>query len=100
MEDVQPPAEDLPPDRTQPPAQHSQQGQSRERLEQGEKVYEVRALLTGRADRLARRGSGRRSKTRSATRRGRAVGDRIPQGKAEDLAIGATLRAAAPYQQR
>lgn len=99
VEDVQPPAEDLPPDRTQPPAQHSQQGQSRERLEQGEKVYEVRALLTGRADRLARRGSGRRSKTRSATRRGRAVGDRIPQGKAEDLAIGATLRAAAPYQQ-
>ena len=67
-------------------------------MEQGENLYEVRALLTTRADRLARRGSGRRSKTRSATRRGRAVGDRIPRGKAEDLAVGATLRAAAPYQ--
>ncbi len=82
----------------QAPAPPTEQGPSRERLEQGEDLYEVRALLTTRADRLARRGSGRRSKTRSATRRGRAVGDRIPRGKAEDLAVGATLRAAAPYQ--
>ena len=82
----------------QAPAPPTEQGPSRERLEQGENLYEVRALLTTRADRLARRGSGRRSKTRSATRRGRAVGDRIPRGKAEDLAVGATLRAAAPYQ--
>ena len=82
----------------QAPAPPTEQGPSRERLEQGENLYEVRTLLTTRADRLARRGSGRRSKTRSATRRGRAVGDRIPRGKAEDLAVGATLRAAAPYQ--
>lgn len=86
------PAEDTSP---RPPAG---QGEAPERLERGEETYEVRALLTGRADRLARKGSGRRSKTRSATRRGRAVGDRIPHGKAEDLAIGATLRAAAPHQ--
>ena len=86
------PAEDTSP---RPPAG---QGESPDRLERGEETYEVRALLTGRADRLARKGSGRRSKTRSATRRGRAVCDRIPHGKAEDLAIGATLRAAAPHQ--
>ena len=86
------PAEDTSP---RPPAG---QGESPDRLERGEETYEVRALLTGRADRLARKGSGRRSKTRSATRRGRAECDRIPHGKAEDLAIGATLRAAAPHQ--
>lgn len=74
------------------------QGEAPDRLERGEETYEVRTLLTGRADRLARKGSGRRSKTRSATRRGQAVGDRIPHGKAEDLAVGATLRAAAPHQ--
>ncbi|MFR6627646.1 MAG: VWA domain-containing protein [Flavonifractor plautii] len=92
------PADGPPQEGVQAPAPPTEQGPSRERLEQGEDLYEVRALLTTRADRLARRGSGRRSKTRSATRRGRAVGDRIPRGKAEDLAVGATLRAAAPYQ--
>ena len=92
------PADGPPQEGVQAPAPPTEQGPSRERLEQGENLYEVRALLTTRADRLARRGSGRRSKTRSATRRGRAVGDRIPRGKAEDLAVGATLRAAAPYQ--
>ena len=92
------PADGPPQEGVQAPAPPTEQGPSRERLEQGENLYEVRTLLTTRADRLARRGSGRRSKTRSATRRGRAVGDRIPRGKAEDLAVGATLRAAAPYQ--
>jgi magnesium chelatase subunit D len=48
-------------------------------------------------DRLARKGSGRRQRTRSADRRGRYVRSR-PAQDASDLALDATLRAAAPHQ--
>jgi magnesium chelatase subunit D len=48
-------------------------------------------------DRLARRGSGRRSRSRSSTRRGRTVGSTLRRER-EDLALDATLRAAAPHQ--
>ncbi len=91
-QDSQPEPSDAPQNR------EAEQGSSREQLEHGEEVYEIRPLVSHRADRYARRGSGRRNKTRSATRRGRAVGERIPHGKTEDLAVSATLRAAAPYQ--
>lgn len=48
-------------------------------------------------DRLARRGSGRRSRTRTNDKQGRYVRSRYrPDGN--DLALDATLRAAAPYQ--
>lgn len=48
-------------------------------------------------DRLARRGSGKRQQSRSATRRGRYIRSR-PARDASDLALDATLRAAAPHQ--
>jgi magnesium chelatase subunit D len=48
-------------------------------------------------DRLARTGSGRRHRTRSADRRGRYVRSR-PATDCRDLALDATLRAAAPHQ--
>jgi len=89
---------DRPAQPEQTPPSQPREGQSREHLERGESLYEIRPLGERRADRMARRGSGRRNKTRSSTRRGRTVGDRIPHGKAEDLAISATLRAAAPCQ--
>lgn len=50
-------------------------------------------------DRMLRRGSGRRSKTRTAQKQGRYVRSSI-RGNGSDVALDATLRAAAPYQIR
>lgn len=50
-------------------------------------------------DRLLRRGSGRRSRTRTTQKQGRYVRSRIG-GDGTDLALDATLRAAAPHQLR
>jgi magnesium chelatase subunit D len=49
-------------------------------------------------DKLARRKAGRRSRTISKRKRGRYIQARPAQGKTDDLAFDATLRAAAPFQ--
>ncbi|MEN6413587.1 MAG: VWA domain-containing protein [Veillonellales bacterium] len=49
-------------------------------------------------DRQVRRGSGKRSLTRTDIRQGRYVRAGFPHGPATDIAFDATLRAAAPYQ--
>lgn len=59
-------------------------------------TFNVRRIEV-RKDRLARRGSGRRSHTRSANKSGRYVKNRMAEDF-EDIALDATLRAAAPYQ--
>ncbi|NOZ69944.1 MAG: putative cobaltochelatase [Deferribacteres bacterium] len=50
-------------------------------------------------DRILRRGSGRRSRTRTAQKTGRYVKS-IPGGRYPDIALDATIRAAAPYQRQ
>ena len=50
-------------------------------------------------DRLLRRGSGRRSRTRTSQKQGRYVRSRMG-GSGCDLALDATLRAAAPHQKK
>lgn len=45
-----------------------------------------------------RKGSGKRSATRTDERQGRYVRSEIPHSKSSDIAFDATLRAAAPYQ--
>lgn len=60
--------------------------------------FPVRRLEYGR-DRILRKGSGRRSRTLTPTRAGRYVRATQQRGRG-DLAFDATLRAAAPYQQR
>jgi magnesium chelatase subunit D len=47
---------------------------------------------------MARRQSGRRSRTITERKRGRYIRARVPKGKLTDLAFDATIRAAAPYQ--
>lgn len=49
-------------------------------------------------DRNTRRGSGKRSTTKTDLKQGRYVRAEIPKVKVEDLAFDATIRAAAPFQ--
>jgi magnesium chelatase subunit D len=49
-------------------------------------------------DRMTRRQSGRRSRTRTDRKRGRYIMARPANGKYSDIAFDATLRAAAPHQ--
>lgn len=58
--------------------------------------YLVKELTVPLIDEVRRKRSGRRSVTKSDT--GRYVGSEIPNDRVTDLALDATLRAAAPYQ--
>jgi len=49
-------------------------------------------------DKMTRRTSGRRSRTRTERKRGRYIQARPAQGNTSDIAFDATLRAAAPHQ--
>jgi Mg-chelatase subunit ChlD len=49
-------------------------------------------------DRISRRLGGRRSRTHTERKRGRYIQARPANGRSDDLAFDATLRAAAPYQ--
>ncbi|MBN2753049.1 MAG: VWA domain-containing protein, partial [Rhodospirillaceae bacterium] len=59
--------------------------------------YSVRRLERQSVDQTLRTGSGRRSRSRSASKQGRYVKSTSRQGR-NDLALDATIRAAAPYQ--
>jgi magnesium chelatase subunit D len=61
--------------------------------------FETRRLETPQ-DRQTRSTGGRRSRTRTTRKRGRYVRSQPSPQDASDLAFDATLRAAAPYQQR
>jgi len=49
-------------------------------------------------DRLTRKQSGRRTRTKTERKRGRYIQARPADGKTSDIAFDATIRAAAPYQ--
>ena len=70
----------------------------------GNKVKATEAFVPRRLDtpldRMVRRAAGRRSQTRTERKRGRYIQARPTPGKAYDLAFDATLRAAAPFQNR
>jgi magnesium chelatase subunit D len=62
-------------------------------------TFEPRKLDTP-LDKLTRRDAGRRSRIYTQRKRGRYIQSRPANGKTDDLAFDATLRAAAPYQKR
>ena len=62
--------------------------------------YAIQSILLPPPDRRERPSSGRRATTVSGSSAGRYVRAQPPQGPVTDLALDATLRAAAPYQQR
>ncbi len=62
-------------------------------------TFEPRQLDTP-LDEMVRKQGGRRSQTRSKTKRGRYIAARHAPGDTSDLAFDATLRAAAPYQRK
>lgn len=65
-------------------------------FETGE-TYQVKNLSPGH-DRMNRKGSGRRTKTRTGSKSGRYVKSAIPHENSSDIAFDATFRAAAPHQ--
>ena len=62
--------------------------------------YSVQSLEVQPPDRRARQSTGRRATTVSGSSIGRYVRSKVPEDAANDLALDATLRAAAPYQIR
>jgi len=60
--------------------------------------FKVKRIQTE-TDRILRKGSGRRSRTRTSSKAGRYVMSTMSR-KTNDLALDATLRAAAPYQRQ
>lgn len=84
---------------TPPPALDESGGSEEERLTEGEEFSLLSILPTIPRDRIVRKGSGRRSKTKCGTNKGRYVSfTSSPTPRQHDLALDATLRVAAPYQ--
>lgn len=83
-------------DKTQPPTEGNMQD---DEVVEGEEVYDIITLPTGMRDRLARKGSGHRKKTVSNSNKGRYAGFAMNKKAGQtQIALDATLRAAAPYQ--
>ncbi len=90
---------DPPDQQEQPPDPSGDSGPQDQWFEVGS-PFSVRSLQVKPPDHRARPTGGRRARTVSGSPSGRYVGATTPQDKASDLALDATLRAAAPHQQQ
>ena len=83
----------------QEPKQNNDQMAPEEQIADIDKSFRLpKMLLDLGKDRNIRRGSGKRSTTRTDLKQGRYVRAELPKAKVEDLAFDATIRAAAPFQ--
>lgn len=88
---------ETPPD--QQPEQEEPQGASKERVDAADLRVRLPPMVIDQGkDRKKRKGSGKRSTTKTDMKQGRYVRAEVPKGKATDIAFDATLRAAAPFQ--
>lgn len=86
---------ELPPEETK----SEENAEALEDLVEGEEIYQIIRLPGEIRDRMARKGSGRRRRTNSCSGKGRYAGFTLQPGQNKnDVALDATLRAAAPYQ--
>ena len=88
---------DSPEQEEQPPVPPEDSGPQDQYFEVGN-PFSVRSLQVKPPDHRARPTGGRRARTVSGSPSGRYIGADVPQEKATDLALDATLRAAAPHQ--
>ncbi|MGI5939954.1 MAG: putative cobaltochelatase [Thermoleophilia bacterium] len=84
----------------EPPLSEQPDGEGGEQVFDVDEPFRVVELSGTLLDQMARSGSGRRSMSRTDSKAGRYVASVLPQGKVTDLALDATLRAAAPFQVR
>lgn len=82
-----------------------EQGQNSNQLAPEEQIADIdrtfripKLILDMGKNTTLRRGSGKRSATKTDLKQGRYVRAELPKAKVEDLAFDATIRAAAPYQ--
>ncbi len=100
----QPPTPPKPLDQEPPPyppqeKDLEERGKEEDDVQQAGEPFSIPQWQDAPLTRQINRGSGRRNRVRSDTRQGRYVGYRMAsEGKLEDLAFDATVRAAAPFQ--
>lgn len=86
-------------DEKQEQEQNSNQLAPEEQIADIDRSFRIPKLVLDMGKNTAlRRGSGKRSATKTDLKQGRYVRAELPKAKVEDLAFDATIRAAAPYQ--
>ncbi len=95
-------AENQEEERPRPDPEPTEEQKKQDKKDALEKIFEVGETFkvkkfTSPKDRIFRRGSGKRSRSRTAARQGRYVRSTLHKGSM-DIAFDATLRAAAPFQ--
>ncbi len=78
--------------------QEQKERETREKVEAPGTTFPISLKHPATSPQNPRQGRGRRSLTRTTSLQGRYVRYRIPTGKVRDVAVDATLRAAAPWQ--
>ncbi|MBO5168482.1 MAG: VWA domain-containing protein [Phascolarctobacterium sp.] len=86
-------------DEKQEEEQNSNQLAPEEQIADIDRTFKIPKLILDMGKNTTlRRGSGKRSTTKTDLKQGRYVRAELPKAKVEDLAFDATIRAAAPYQ--